>query len=299
MPFSLSYLLQSGGGFMRTEKEVLSQFKEWGKRNKLIRAAVLTSSRVKPDANVDFLSDYDIELYVSDLNKFKKNDDWLETFGPIMVRWPFKPRSTGFKTGCWITRLVLFKDGVRIDFQITDQLKIESEAYDNGYEVLIDKDGITNGLAEPTYSEYIIDKPSKEEYEVLVNEFWWNAYYVPKYLWRDQLTFAKYMLDYTLRYSFLHKIIDWHIGMQNDWSVETGALGKKFKIYLDAETWAELEETYVGADIEENWTAFFNLTTFFRKMAKQVGKKLGYEYPNQVDKEVMEFCREIKKTKKE
>jgi aminoglycoside 6-adenylyltransferase len=283
---------------MRTEKEVLSQFKEWAKRNELIRVAVLTSSRVRPDANIDFLSDYDIELYVSDLSKFKENDDWLETFGSIMVRWPFKPRSTGFKTGCWITRLVLFKDGVRIDFQITDQLEIESDAYDNGYEILIDKDGITKGLAEPTYSEYIINKPSKEEYEVLVNEFWWNAYYVPKYLWRDQLPFAKYMLDYTLRYSFLHKIIDWYIGMQNDWSVETGALGKKFKNYLDAETWAEWEETYVGAGIEENWIAFFNITTFFRKMAKQIGKKLGYEYPDQVDKEVMKFCREIKETKK-
>ncbi|RKD31210.1 aminoglycoside 6-adenylyltransferase [Thermohalobacter berrensis] len=283
---------------MRTEKEVLSQFKEWAERNELIRAAILTSSRAKPDANVDFLSDYDIELYVSDLSKFKKSDDWLEEFGAIMVRWPFKPRSTGFKTGCWITRLVLFKDGVRIDFQITDQLKIDSDAYDNGYKVLIDKDEITKGLSKPTYSEYIIKKPSKEEYEVLVNEFWWNAYYVPKYLWRDELPFAKYMLDYTLKYSFLHKIIDWYIGMKNDWSVETGAFGKKFKKYLSSETWKEFKETYAGADIEENWNAFFNTITFFRKIAKKVGENLGYKYPDQVDKEVIQFCKKIKETKK-
>ncbi|MTI71868.1 MAG: hypothetical protein FH751_16590 [Firmicutes bacterium] len=283
-------------GFMRTEKEVLSQFKKWAKRNKLVRAAVLTSSRVNPDADIDFLSDYDIELYVSDLTTFKKSDDWLKVFGSIMVRWPFKPRSTG-KTG-WITRLVLFKDGIRIDFQITDQLKIKSDAYDNGYEVLIDKDGLTKGLSKPTYSEYIIKKPSKEEYETLVNEFWWDAYYIPKYLWRDQLPFAKYMLDYILRYSFLHKVIDWYIGIKNKWTVETGALGKNFKKYLDSETWEELEKTYVGADIEENWIAFFNMTAFFRKMAKQVGENLGYEYPEQVDKEVIKFCREIKETKK-
>lgn len=281
---------------MRTEKEVLSQFKKWAKRNKLVRAAVLTSSRVNPDADIDFLSDYDIELYVSDLTTFKKSDDWLKVFGSIMVRWPFKPRSTG-KTG-WITRLVLFKDGIRIDFQITDQLKIKSDAYDNGYEVLIDKDGLTKGLSKPTYSEYIIKKPSKEEYETLVNEFWWDAYYIPKYLWRDQLPFAKYMLDYILRYSFLHKVIDWYIGIKNKWTVETGALGKNFKKYLDSETWEELEKTYVGADIEENWIAFFNMTAFFRKMAKQVGENLGYEYPEQVDKEVIKFCREIKETKK-
>jgi len=40
----------------------------------LIRAAILTSSRARPAAEVDFLSDYDIELYVSDLSIFKKDD---------------------------------------------------------------------------------------------------------------------------------------------------------------------------------------------------------------------------------
>ncbi len=281
---------------MRTEKEILTQFKEWAQKEKLLRTAVLTSSRVNPEADVDFLSDYDLELYVSDLDKFKKNDKWLEVFSPIMVRWPLKPRTTGFKSGSWITRLVLFRDGVRIDFQITDQLRIEPDAYDNGYQVLIDKDNITNNLNEPTYSEYLINKPSQEEYETLVNEFWWNAYYVPKYLWRDQLTFAKYMLDYVLRYSYLHQVIDWSIGLENNWSVETGALGKKFKDYLAADRWAELKETYAGADIEENWEAFFKLTGFFRKIAKEIGKKLAYDYPEQVDKEVMDFCRKIKET---
>lgn len=279
---------------MRTEKEVLSHFKKWAESNDLIRAAILTSSRANPEAEIDFLSDYDIEIYVSDLKDFKKSDKWLDVFGTIMVCWPFKPRSTGFKDGCWITRLVLFKDGLRIDFQITDQRKIAEDAYDNGYRILIDKDGITQELAEPTYSEYLINKPTKDDYETLTNEFWWNAYYVPKYLWRDQLPFAKYMLDYTLRYSYLHQIIDWYIGLKNEWAVETGAKGKKFKEYLSKEEWKEWEETYAGADIEDNWRAFFKMTDYFRKLAQEIGDKLNYSYPAQVDKEVIKFCREIK-----
>lgn len=86
---------------MRTEKEVLTQFKKWAEKVKEVRAAVLTGSRVIPNASTDFLSDYDIELYVSDLIKFKKNDNWLKAFGSIMIRWPFKPRSTGHED--WIT----------------------------------------------------------------------------------------------------------------------------------------------------------------------------------------------------
>ncbi|SKC82104.1 aminoglycoside 6-adenylyltransferase [Maledivibacter halophilus] len=281
---------------MRTESEVLSQFKGWAKRNDLIRGAVLTSSRVVPDASIDFLSDYDIELYVSEIGSFEENDDWLKAFGSIMVRWPFKPRSTGKKS--WITRLVLFKDGVRIDFQITDQFEIEPDTYDNGYKVLIDKDNIFNELSKPTFSQYLIKKPSKEEYETLANEFWWDAYYVPKYLWRDELPFAKYMLDYILRYLFLNKIIEWYIGMKNNWLVNTGACGKKFKRYLDSKTWSEFEETYAGADVEENWKAFFKTTDFFRKIAKQVGENLGYEYPDNLDKEVVQFCLKIRETDK-
>ena len=36
------------------------------------------------------------------------------------------------------------------------------------------------------------------------------------------------------------------------------------------------------------------MTDLFRKLAKEVANELGYEYPDQVDQEVMEFCGEIK-----
>lgn len=281
---------------MRTQEEVLTHFINWANNNKTVRAAIMTSSRVSKNAKKDFLSDYDIELYVNQINDFSQNDDWLEEFGPIMVRWPYKPKSSS-KEG-WITRLILFKDGVRIDFQITDQMSIDPNQYDNGYKILIDKDGITRNINSPTFSEFIVKKPTKEEYEKLVHEFWWDAYYIPKYLWRDELPFAKYMLDYTLRYSFIHKIVDWYIGYENNWSVETGALGKKYKKLLSKEIWDEFEQTYAAGGVEENWSAFMRTTQFFRKIAKYVGDKLGYKYPDDIDKEVMEFCKKIRLTKK-
>ena len=66
-----------------------------------------------------------------------------------------------------ITRLVLFKDGVRVDFQISDQQTIAPDGYDDGYRVLIDKDGLTTGLNPPTFSEYWVKKPSNEEFDTL------------------------------------------------------------------------------------------------------------------------------------
>jgi aminoglycoside 6-adenylyltransferase len=279
---------------LRTEEQVLSQVTEWARGNDVIRAVVLTSSRVDPGPCIDILSDYDIELYVADLRPFQQDDSWLSAFGPIMVCWPLKPQSTGGKKR--ITRLVLFKDGVRIDFQITDQTHIEPDAYDNGYRILIDKDNMTTGIQESTFSKYIIKKPSRQEYETLVHEFWWDAIYVPKYLWRDELPFAKYMFDNVLRYSFLQKIVEWYIGLENNWSVNTGICGNRFKRYLDAENWSEFESTYAGADVEENWRAFFKAVAFFRQLAKIIGTGLGYDYPMELDEEVTQYCLRIRNT---
>jgi len=280
---------------MRNESEVMTQFMNWGKKINIVRAAILTSSRVKKNENIDFLSDYDIELYVSDISFFM-DDNWLKEFGNIMVRWPYKPRSTGEDR--WITRLILFNDGVRIDFQITDENKIDSNRYINGYKILIDKDNITADISKPTYDEFIIKKPAKEEFETVVNEFWWNVYYVPKYLWRNQITFAKYMLDYVLRYEYLNKIIDWYIACQHNWEIETGALGKYYKILLRDEEWIEFESTYVAGGINENWIGLIRLTDFFRKLAIHLSNVLGYNYPYEIDKDVMHFCKEIMNTKK-
>lgn len=277
---------------MRTEKELLKQFQNWAEENPVIRAAILTSSRVNPEACIDILSDYDIELYVNDLQPFRHNDDWLSVFGPILVRWPLKPRSTFDEN--WITRLVLFQDGVRIDFQITDQTTIEADAYDNGYRVLLDKDNLTTHLKAPTFSDYLVKKPTQEEYETLVHEFWWNSTYIAKYLWRDELYFAKYMSDSSIRFSYLQKVIEWYIGIHHNWSVSTNKYGRWFKRYLDADTWAELEATFAGADIEDNWKAFFKTTAFFRKLAKSVGESLGYPYPSTLDKDVTAYHQSIR-----
>ena len=281
---------------LRTEEEVLTQLSDWARGNDVVRAAILTSSRANPERETDFLSDYDIVLYVAGLEPFRRDDEWLSAFGPIMVRWPFRPRST-FEEG-WITRLVLFKDGVRIDFQITDQMEIPADAHDDDYRVLIDKDNLTTGLTAPTHTVNLVKKPSREEYDTLVHEFWWNATYVPKYLWRDELPFAASMLGQAVRDQYLHTVIEWFIGLQHDWSVNTGVRGCKFKRYLDDQTWSDYTSTFARADLEENWQAFLNAIALFRRLARAVGDRLGYEYPEQLDREMNAYYSRIRGTKK-
>ncbi len=222
-----------GKGPMKREDEVIGRLRDWANGNDSVRAVVLVGSRVEPDSRPDDLSDYDIELYVNDIQPFM-NDDWLAHFGEVMVRWPLQPMSTFSQD--WLTRLVLFKNRVRIDFQITTMDSIEPSAYDGGHRALVDKDALTRELDEATFSEYIIKKPAKEEYEALVNGFFWEATYVAKSLCRDELHFAKFMLDSAMRFEYLQRMIEWHIGEEQDWSVATGVCGRFFKRYLDSST---------------------------------------------------------------
>jgi len=272
---------------MRTEDEIINQFADWAEREDNVRAAVLTSSRANPRATVDFLSDYDIELYVLNLKPFRKDDTWVSFLGKIITRWPYKPRSTNGED--WITRLLSFDDGVRIDFQITDAGDIDQSSLDYGFRILIDKDGLLSDVPEPTFSKHNVRKPSKDEYDEIVNEFWWNATYVPKCLWRDELPFAKSMMGQYVQDKYLRTIIEWYIGLTHSWMVNTGVAGRHFKRYLEPEIWKEYESTFAGPGIAESWDAFFNAISLFSRLARLVGYRLGYSYPEETEKEMWEF----------
>jgi aminoglycoside 6-adenylyltransferase len=116
---------------------------------------------------------------------------------------------------------------------------------------------------------------------------------------RDELYYAKFMLDSSLRFGELQRMIEWHIAMQHDWSISTGKRGRLFKHYLSAKVWKELEATFSDADIANNWRAFFNMIDLFRTLAKEVGDNLGYEYPEKIDEQVTAYCKKIKTSKKE
>lgn len=279
---------------MHQKDDVIEKLKNWVLENNAVRAMVLTGSRANPDACVDDFSDYDIALYVEDMRQFM-NDEWLKIFGNVMIRWPLKPMPTLNKD--WITRLILFENRIRIDFQITAGKELDPSSYDDGYKVLVDKDGLTKNLTKPTFSKFKIKKPSREEFENLVNAFFWNTTYVAKNLSRDELYYARYMLDNVLRFDDLQKMIEWYITMQHDWSISTGKCGRLFKHYLSPEIWKRLEKTYSDACIENNWQSLFDMIDLFRNLGKAVADNLKFEYPDKVDKQITAYCRKIQASK--
>lgn len=282
---------------MREKKDVLQDVKEYAKNNNDIKALLITSSTVNPHAKTDIFSDLDLVIVTDNPQKFSNNKEWRAEFGDILVSFNDNFKLEEIKT---YTRLVLYQDHIRIDFSIWPVKLIKKlttydklpDYLDIGYEVLYDKNNLTEKLKRPTYQAFKTKIPSEEQYRKTVNNFWWDITYIPKYLWRDQFYFMKYM-DYFIKFNLLQPMVEWLIGVENNWAVNPGKCGSKFQEYLSEEDWNQLETTFSGYDREENWQAMFKMMEFFQKAAKKVGKSLGYEYPQQLDDDVTEYVNKV------
>ena len=284
---------------MSQEDKRLQQLVEWAEGRGDVRAALLTSTRANPGAPVDIFSDYDVILVVRDIRLYEP-DAWLEDFGRVLVVYR-DPIHLDHGLPCF-ARITQYEDGSKIDFTLcpVDWLPRVAEdsqlppGLDVGYRVLLDKDRLATGLKPPTYTAYIPSPPDVAEYYRVVEEFFHEATYVAKHLWREDLMPAKYNLDQGMKQDNLRTMLEWRIEIDRGWSLKPGAYGKGLKRRLPPELWSELEDTYVGAGQEENWAALFRTIDLFRKVAIEVGSSLGYTYPHHLDRRVVVYLQKVK-----
>lgn len=282
------------------EAEVLARLVRWAASEERIRLVLLESSRANPAAPLDLLSDYDVALLVSDVEPYRQSDDWLHGVGTPLLRVRDTVQMLGLdKHNC----MVLYEDGTKIDYgiwplalmrRISESGKLP-EDFDAGYRVILDKDGLARDLPPPTHTAHIPPRPTVQDFQDLVQEFWFVTTYVAKNLWRDELIPVKVILDYELKYLLVRRLLEWRIELDHDWSLKPGFFRRGLQACLDAETWAAFAATYVGPDREANWAALFETIELFRRLAVEVGRALGYDYPYEIDARMMGYLQQIQR----
>ena len=282
--------------------DVIKKLIHWGEQQEPIRAMLLTSTRAVPDAPVDDLSDYDVVLVVEYIHRYHEDRDWLNNFGEVLVAY-WDPIYSDPDTGTdKFGNVIQYADGLKIDFtlypvswlQKVHSLPALPAELDAGYRILLDKDGLTHGMNPPTYSAYIPKAPTNEIYQKWIQDFFSDAPYAAKCLLRGELLPLKWCLDYDMKHIYLRQMLEWKIGLDTDWSVPMGSLGKGLKRHLSPEIWSQLESCFAGADIDENWEALFRTITLFRQAAVEVGERLGYVYPQELDRRVTAFVQNMR-----
>lgn len=284
-------------------EDVIKKLVDWGEKQERVRAMLMTSTRAVPNAPLDDLSDYDVVLVVTDIHPFHEERSWLNDFGEVLVAY-WDPIYSDPETGAnKFGNVIQYADGLKIDFTLYPiswlPAVVQSPALpaelDAGYRVLLDKDGWTRKMKLPTFSAYIPKVPTNEHYQKWVHEFFSDAPYAAKCIRRGELLPLKWCLDYDMKQIYLRQMLEWKIGLDTNWSVPVGSLGKGLKKRLSPEIWSQLMDCYTGAEAPENWRALFNTLNLFRQVAMEVGQKLGYVYPVDLDQRVTIFVENMQK----
>ena len=288
--------------FQHQEEEVFNKLIEWAEQRESVRAMLLTSTRAVPNASMDFLSDYDVILIVEDIHPYYEDRRWLEDFGEVLVVY-WDPIYMDSEHGIEKTANVAqYADGLKIDFTLWPvellekiiQAPVLQAELDAGFRILLDKDHLTDEIQPPTYRAYIPTPPTNEAYQVHINDFFSDVPYVAKCLLRGELLPLKWCLDYDMKHVYLRPMLEWLVGVEHNWSVPVGSLGKGLKKRLPAEIWSQLENSYAGADVAENWKSLFQTIALFRQIATKVGAGLGYAYPLELDTRVTAYVQSMR-----
>jgi aminoglycoside 6-adenylyltransferase len=272
------------------ESDVLHALVQWAEDDDNIRAIIVNGSRGDPGRVPDDLSDYDVAVLMRNPESVK-DDRWISRFGDIMVRWPMTPGDTGLPG--WITQLVLFRSGLRIDFQFGSTKTGSIECAGPFHCVLVDRDQLTEAIERRDVPGTSIDPPTEDEFIDRINAFWWDIPYVAKALRRDELDYARYIMDGDTRFEKLHPLIRWKIGMEHGSSTDVGIFGRWFQRYLDDNVWARYLETFSGADSDDQWRAMFAMCRFVEELGTEIAGHYGFEYPDETGEMVTEYLQKL------
>lgn len=264
---------------------LLASIREWATAQDDVRALVQTGSLVRHDGLVDEFSDLDIEIVARDPVFLMENDAWIHEIGsPITIL--HLDAEDGQE---WSTRLVIFEDGIKVDFTLAGFRRLEGMSgaggldplYERGYSILLDKDGQAKKLPAPSFAAPVRSLPSEARFRERVEEFWFEAFHVPRYLARGELYQVK-QRDWTMK-ELLLEMMEWHALARSGGAVDVWHIGKGIRAWADSATWAALQETFGRFDAEDSRRAHDATTRLYSRLAREVAGMKGWTYPDKVE----------------
>lgn len=275
---------------MRNLDKELERLIEFANKNENIRGLVLQGSYVNENAPRDIFSDLDPLFYVTDVKEFTETDEWKRQFGHVMSyfsdEWEMKDDLKGY------TRLTIYSDGFKLDFGFQD-VKLAKYANDMElYKVYVDKDNIIPVPEVTDDSKFYVQKPTNEEFQNILRDFFFDSSYIVKTIYRGEITFNQYMIG--ILHEKINALLKWYVGCKHDFKVNVGAVNRYIIQYLSKEEVQMLKDTYGCCDTEQVYSALIASFDFVRYLGTYIAGKLNYIYPLQHDQDMLNYCKNIK-----
>lgn len=282
---------------MRSEQEMMKMLFDFAVNDDRVRLVTLEGSRTNKNIPPDQFQDYDISYFVTEMDSFKENDQWLDLFGNrIMMQKPEDMELFPSELGNWFSYLIHFEDGNKVDLTLIpiNELDDYFTNSDGLVEVRLDKDARIKNEVIADDRQYWIKRPTAKEFDDCCNEFWMVSTYVVKGLARKEILFAIDHLNEIARPNLL-RMMAWQIGSEHGYTFSVGKNYKFINRYLPNEEWETLLSTYSENGYKEMWKSLLTCYELFRKYSKAVSKSLCYKYPD-YDEAISKYTENIYST---
>ncbi|KMN83798.1 hypothetical protein VK98_01175 [Chromobacterium sp. LK11] len=262
----------------------------WAHSRPDVDALILSGSFARDDGSVDIHSDLDLEIISPDPAALAADDGWLRDIGPLL---------TVLRLGegqAWPTRLSIYADGVKIDFTLAGPARLQAmrelgldPLYQRGYRVLLDKTGVTQGLPAPQGRPAAPALPNAERFRERVEEFWFEAFHIPKYLVRGELFVVKHR-DWTMK-ELLLEMLEWHAYSRPGAAADCWHIGARLQHWAEPEHWQALHQVFGRFDAADAERAFHATLRLYSQAAREVAARAGFDYPEAVEAGIRDLIR--------
>ena len=166
-------------------------------------------------------------------------------------------------------RLTVFDGGQKVDFAVAP-LEVLAEQvergrlsaiYVRGYRVLLDKDGVAARLPRPRGRVTAPPLPDETAFRAVVDEFWFEASEIPKYLARDEPWVVKFR-DWTMK--TLLRMLEWHAVATRGADADVWHIGRHLRDWAAPEFVGRLGIVFGRFDRTDSWQALLATCDLFR-----------------------------------
>jgi aminoglycoside 6-adenylyltransferase len=258
----------------------------WAERDDNVRALILTGSSARDDGRNDEFSDLDLEVIARDPRPLRESDAWFEAFGEIWAMLRFDELR-------YPTRLLIYDGGSKADFTVAGVDRIEEmrdtldQLYERGYRVLLDKDGVTDRLPVASGRFPVISAPTQPEYDFVVEEFWFEAMHLPRYLTRGDFWVAQFR-GWTMKTDLL-KMLEWRAVSTQSEHVDVWHIGLHLDEWLDDQTYREVHNVFGHFDRDDQWRALLAICELFARVSRETAGALGLAYPESTERSIRSY----------
>ncbi len=258
----------------------------WARRQDGLGAVILTGSRARGHASVDAASDYDVEVFVAEPERYGSST-WLEEISPVWVSISSFEGGEG-DVGRRVTHQPFFAGGLKADIQIrpTEALADIAEGglgdlYERGYVVLADPSGLASRLPAPSGRSPRLRPPTDADLLAVCSEFWFEAAHIPAYLARGELWVVKFR-DGTMKRMLL-RLIEWDALARLGPEADVWHIGTHMRDWAAPDVWADLHRCYGHFDAEDAFAALQATLELFSGLSRRVATGFGIKHPTHIE----------------